>query len=543
MESLVLTAPEARQSDAHTIQSGTSAAVLMERVAGCVVSHILNRTDLFPQGPILVLCGSGNNGGDGFAVARLLHDGSCGVQRDVCACFVGLTAEDGSPDPTRMSADCADQYHRAADAGVQIATLQSIGDDWRTASVLVDAVFGIGLCRPIDGPLARLFADINATAIPVLAIDIPSGIHADTGHALGVALSATLTVTVQALKRGLLFNEGAEAAGKLSVCDIGIDLSVLDTHTPHVTDWSLVSRVLPPRSRQSHKGTYGRLLLACGSVGMAGAAVMASEAALRCGSGLVDVLTPEANRTVLQTRLPEAIVSPYTDEPDYDSQLARAIASCDAVVAGCGMGTSERSYHAISQLFNSLPDAFPLVLDADALNLLAIHPELWETSALKMSGDSVVITPHPSEMARLRRSSVLDVLDNPVDVARQFAAERSVTVVLKGAYTVIASPSGQAYINLYGNAGMATGGSGDVLAGVIGALTVQNRARIQDGRLSLCDIAAAGVTLHAMAADLAVQTVGEYGLCATDIIRTLPLVTKELSDSRTRIGYVPARCE
>ena len=534
MERLVVTADEMRRCDASTIQKGTSAATLMERVAGCVVSYMLAHTDLFSTERIGVLCGSGNNGGDGFAIARRLHNQGY----NVTACFVGSPDEDGHPDVSRMSVDCAVQYRSALEADVSICTLSDSLLEERNMTVWIDAVFGIGLCRPIEGALAQLFDAINHSNVPVLAVDIPSGIHADSGHVLGTALKATATVTVQALKLGLLFNEGMTYAGRLSVCDVGIDLAEAENTAIRLTDPSVVARVLPPRARQSHKGTYGRLLLACGSKGMAGAAVLSTSAALRCGVGLADVLTAEENRVVLHTALPEAIVSPYTDKSDYDVQLARAMASCDAVVAGCGLGTSDIAYHALSKLLDSLMDHFPLVLDADALNLLAIHPELWETSALKTASASVVVTPHPYEMARLIQGSVLDVLENPVDVARQFAATHGVTTVLKGAYTVIASPDGQTWINLYGNAGMATGGSGDVLAGVIGALITQNREKLWSGKLALHEIAAAGVTLHAMAADLAAQDVGEYGLCASDMVAALPRITRAFSDTRTQVEYI-----
>jgi NAD(P)H-hydrate epimerase len=266
---------------------------------------------------------------------------------------------------------------------------------------------------------------------------------------------------------------------------------------------------------------------------MSGAAVLATEAALRSGVGLARVLTPACNRVVLQTSVPEAIVSVY-DKPQELTAYARA----DALVLGCGLGTSELSRAALRGMLDACPcdGTVPAVLDADGLNLLAVEPELWKTSLLSAPDRQVVITPHPAEMSRLSGLSVAEILSDPVSVAADFARKRGVTVVLKDAHTVIASPDGQVFICFAGNAGMAKGGSGDALAGVIGALLAQNRHRLgQD--LTVSEIAAAGVYLHGRAGDLTAEALGEYGMLTSDLIERIPLVCKSFSDSRTRLYF------
>jgi NAD(P)H-hydrate epimerase len=266
---------------------------------------------------------------------------------------------------------------------------------------------------------------------------------------------------------------------------------------------------------------------------MSGAAVLATKAALRSGVGLARVLTPACNRVVLQTSVPEAIVSVY-DEPQELTEYARA----DALVLGCGLGTSELSRAALRGMLDACPcdGTVPAVLDADGLNLLAVEPELWKTSLLTAPDKQVVITPHPAEMSRLSGLSVAEILSDPVSVAADFARERGVTVVLKDAHTVVASPEGRIFLCAAGNAGMAKGGSGDALAGIIGALLAQSRHR--PGRdLTAAEVAAAGVYLHARAGDLTAEVLGEYGMLASDLIERIPLVCKEFSDSRTRLYF------
>ena len=529
----ILTAAQMKSCDTYTIETlGIPSQTLMEGAASKAAALLLTRTDLFPKGKVLLLCGSGNNGGDGFAMGRFLADGSPGEVREAVILYTGRYTDTGEPDVTRMSPECGRQYCLAAEAGVPILPVSRLAEALKEAATVVDAVFGIGLDRPVTGEIAMALTAVAESGLPVLAVDIPSGIHADTGAVMGVALPARLTVTMQALKAGLLLYPGADYAGEVIVADLGIDLTSAEKPFARLADETLLRAVLPPRRRRTHKGTYGQLALLCGSEGMSGAAVLATRGALRSGVGLARVLTPDCNRVVLQTTIPEAIVSVYSTSDEAGEQALRG----DALVLGCGLGTSEASREALRAVLKTLPKpqgAVPVVLDADGVNLAAQDPSLW--ALLLASHDrQIVLTPHPAEMSRLCGKSVPAILADPVGVALEFACTWGVTVVLKDAHTVIASPDGSLYICAAGNAGLAKGGSGDVLAGVIGGLLTQNRTRL-GSEVSAAEVAAAGVYLHAAAADRASETLGEYGLLATDVIERIPLVCRDFSDSKTKL--------
>ena len=531
MSTPILTAAQMKVCDSYTINTlGVPSQVLMERAARKASLFLNQRNDLFPAGKALLLCGSGNNGGDGFAMARFLTDGSCGDPRAVTVVYTGALTPDGLPDVTRMSPECARQYGLAKEAWITVLPVSGWREAARGAAVIVDAVFGIGLDRPVTGEIASLLGAAAETGLPVLAVDIPSGVNADTGAVMGVTLPATATVTMQALKAGLLLYPAADLCGEICVAELGIDLSSVGRPYGYLADEALLRRVLLPRRRRSHKGTYGWVTLLCGSEGMSGAAVLATRAALRSGAGLARVLTPACNRVVLQTAAPEAIVSTY-DTP----QRAAGCAEGDALVLGCGLGVSELSREALRSALKVCPadgEVPPVVLDADGINHAVKDPSLW--GDLLAHHRRVVVTPHPVEMSRLCGKAVPEILAHPVEVAKEFAATRGVTVVLKDAHTVIASPEGEVFICAAGNAGMATGGSGDALAGVIGSLLAQNRYRI-GADLTVTEVAAAGVYLHGAAGDLAAEDLGEYGMLPSDLIERLPLVCKGFSGTGTRI--------
>ncbi len=550
----VFNSAQMRLCDSHTIcDLGIPSRVLMERAARAVVSCLYKESALFPEGPVMVLCGSGNNGGDGFAAARLIAEGSMGTPRPVSVIYTGKLTPCGFPDQTHMSAECAVQYGLALQAGIPIFPPPTVVDLLTSCAVVVDAVLGIGLDRPVEGTLGELFDIVNASGKPVLAIDIPSGVYADTGATPGRCLSCIQTVTMQVLKPGLLLYPGAGICGRLAVADIGIDISpVLNVQGTvssafHLIGEDLIRHAMPPRSRHSHKGHYGCLGLLCGSVGMSGACVLSASSALRCGVGLAHVITPEANRIILQTALPEAVMTVYNSTAPDTSALLSSLQDdtgcclCDGLVIGCGLGTGETSRLMFTTLLNGLNGhnvpSLPTVLDADALNLLARDPTLWESGILSSPERRVVITPHPAEMARLCSRTVSDILNDLPGTARSFAMSHGVVVVLKDAHTVVAAPDGELWICVAGNAGMAKGGSGDVLAGVIGSLLVQNRQRLGTD-LSVGQVAAAGVLLHAMAGDIAAGTMGEYGMLASDIVAALPALTREMSDSRTQLTQI-----
>ncbi len=533
----ILTSALMRQCDEYTIHTlGIPSQILMERAAQGVVDYLKAFSDLFPvQGNILVLCGSGNNGGDGFAVARLLVE-----QEDsrVSVCYVGKLTADGHPDEACMSIECARQYRKTMARGIPVLLLSEAEHFLPSADLIIDAILGIGLDRPVAGDPAALMDSVNASGKPVLAVDIPSGIHGDTGKVMGAAIQATATVTMQALKQGLVLYPGADYTGSLHICDIGVDLTPAAQSRVHLADHALIRKVLLPRARRSHKGTYGRLALLCGSHGMAGAAVLSAKGALRGGAGLIQVITPECNRTVLQVTLPEAIVSCYDSTSPSLRDLTAAVKDADGLVMGCGLGTSSTSLTVLETLLSVCPirENFPVVLDADALNLLAKHPRLWETPLLKESASQVILTPHPAEMSRLTGASVASILQAPVDAATSLASSRGVTVLLKDAHTVIASPDGEVFLSPFGNAGMAKGGSGDVLAGILGAVAVQNRHRIQT-ELTPAEIAASAAALHGWAGNLAAHEWGEISMTPSNLADAISKVTQRLSHTRTDISY------
>lgn len=532
----ILTAAQMQTCDHHAIHTlGIPSRTLMECAARKAARLLITRTDLFPRGRVLFLCGGGNNGGDGFAMARFLTDGSLPETEKVSVLYAGKLTPDGSPDPHRMSEACERQYRMAVKAGVPVLPLSAVDTALVGATAVVDALLGIGLDRPVTGELASLLTLVAESGLPVLAVDIPTGIHADTGAVMGRALPASMTVTMQALKAGLLLYPGAELCGEIAVADLGIPLTPTEKPYAALADEALLRRVLPPRRRRSHKGTYGRVALLCGSAGMSGAAVLAAGAALRSGVGLVEVLTPEENRPILQAAVPEAIVTVYGEA----LLPTAAVRAANGLVAGCGLGTSTAARRALRDVLNAIPadGTVPVVLDADGLNLLAGDPTLWETACLSSPQKRVVITPHPAEMARLCGVEVSAILTDLPRIASEFARKRGVTVVLKDAHTVIASPDGDLFLCAAGNAGLAKGGSGDVLAGVIGALLTQNRTRLGDD-LTVAQVAAAGVYLHAAAGDAVARRLGEYGMTATDVIEQIPLMCLNFSDSRTRIEFV-----
>jgi NAD(P)H-hydrate epimerase len=541
MATPILTAAQMRACDEYTIRElGIPSQVLMERAARAVARYLLDHPADFPDGAVLVLCGNGNNGGDGFAAARFLADGSMGERRTVTIGYVGPLTEAGSLDENKMSVECARQYRLAREADIAVVTGDAILTRLSEASAIVDAIFGIGISRPVEGFVARLLCEAARSAIPVLAVDIPSGLCADTGAVMGTVLPASATVTMQALKAGLLLGEGANACGCITVCNIGIDLSPAPAPYATLADETALRLALPPRRRRSHKGTYGRILCVCGSAGMSGAAHLAASAALRAGTGLVEILTSADNRIILQTALPEAIVTAYDSNRPSLASIVNAVTRADGLTVGCGLGTSPASLDVLSTVLEHVPadGSIPVVLDADALNLLARHPDLWDTPLLSSSQKQVILTPHPAEMARLCRTTVADILHDPAAAARTLAQTRGVTVILKDAHTVIASPDDRLSICAAGNAGMATGGSGDVLAGIAGAIVTQRRADLHAALLSLHDVAAAAVYLHAAAGDAAADTQGECSLTASDIVVRIATVTQNLSDTKTPISHL-----
>ncbi len=475
-------AEEMRKADEDTIHRiGIPSAVLMERAALSLVEEI--QAAGMDLSRVLIICGSGNNGGDGFAAARLLSN-----KTDVTLAFVGNFSS--------MTEECSRQRKICENLGLQISDRFMEG----SYTLIIDAILGTGLSREVKENIAEVINWINTQSSAVASVDIPSGICADDGKILGTAVRADLTVTFQRKKIGQILYPGASFCGKLVCRDIGILLNE-DKAGSVFTFERKDLKYLPKRTPYSNKGTYGKVLLVAGSVGMSGAALLSARAALKSGCGMVRVLTPECNRIVLQTSLPEAIVTSY-DPASFDPKLfSQALSWADVVGIGPGLGTSNVSRDLLDTALSSCDK--PMILDADALNLLAADPSLLE----KLCPGSI-LTPHVGEMERLTKKNVKQIQDSLIDTACEFARKYHVILVLKDARSVVTDGE-RVMINTSGNDGMATAGSGDVLTGMISSLAAQ--------KMEMFDAASLGVFWHGCAGDLTRDLLSERSMTAMDI--------------------------
>jgi NAD(P)H-hydrate epimerase len=479
----VYSASAVRELDRRaSAELGVPSFELMSR-AGAAALRALRRR--WPDArAIVVLCGAGNNAGDGLVLARLAK----AERLDVRVLAV-------SP-PDRLKGDAKRALEECVAAGIAVERFagldRSMGAD---PPIIVDALLGIGADRPLVGDFAAAVAAASSSGGPVLALDIPSGLHADTGWPLGDAIRATATVTFVALKQGLYLGRACDYTGDIELADLDLPADLAHGLEPALTrlDVRELARALPPRPRSAHKGLSGRLLLLGGGPGMSGAIRLASEAALRVGAGLVYVAAHRDSAAAVRGGRPEAIVHSI----DAASDLDELIGLVDAAAVGPGMGRTEWARAALGRVLDS---GLPLVADADALNLVAAAP---------VARGNWVITPHPGEAARLLGSSVEEVERDRIASVRALAARYDAVAVLKGANTLVAAANAPPAVCDRGNPGMASGGMGDVLSGVIGGLLVQTRDLARSAR--------AGVLLHALAGDDAAAA-GQRGTLAGDLM-------------------------
>ncbi len=525
------TAKEMKMCDDYTIrEGGVPSLLLMEQAAGAVaesVSKYLDDTygdDAFSK-TVLLVCGTGNNGGDGAACARILKIKH--YQPEILL----LGSPERYSDEMRLQMQMADFYeitvHKEEDAENVIPR----------ADVLVDAIFGIGLSRDITGRTAEIIKQMNASQAYRIAVDIPSGINADTGHVLGTAFLAHETVAIQHIKRGSFLYPGAAYAGVVHEAEIGIKTKP-DRNEPLKTmefTESDLQKAIPKRNPQGNKGTFGKVLVIAGSPGVAGASYMTSLAAFRCGCGMVKIIAPEENRKILQIMLPEAMLALYNTEEEAAAAVRENAHWADVIACGPGIGTGGTGKALAEAVLHDTEQ--PLVLDADALNVLA---EKMSSSARAEVSDApngndkkvkanvfaknasrcIIVTPHMGEMSRLTGKTIGALKDDPVGEAFAFSEKYGVIVVLKDAKTVIAQPDGTIFINRRGTSGMATAGSGDVLTGIIASLLAQGVSGIES--------AAGGCLLHSFAGERAEIKVGAAFMKAGDIIDAIKDVCKEL---------------
>lgn len=487
--------------------------VLME-TAGRGCCDVLLREFKVKSGcRVAIFAGKGNNGGDGFVIARCLL--ALGLQVRV---FLLASCEDVSGD-ARRNLDLLDP---------SIVFSCGMNDDllshqaWlNSAALIVDALFGTGLDKVLSGVHATAVALINNSDCPVLAVDTPSGIDATTGRMLGCAVRSDVTVTFDCAKLGHVLYPGRFHTGKLFIVDIGLPAEVQRAMKSfEFIDAPAAALQIKARNRCGHKGDYGHCLIVAGSVGKTGAAALAANSAVRTGSGLVTLAVPASLNAILEVKTTEAMTYPLQDRNsgcllnesvDEILQLAHGKA---ALALGPGIGRSPGTASLVNQLVRSCP--VPMVIDADGLNALAEDVSVFKETC----STTIVLTPHPGEMARLSGLSVAEVEYDRIAAAENFASRHGVYVVLKGASTIIAAPDGTVAINGSGNPGMASGGMGDVLTGIIVSLLGQGYAPM--------DACCLGVFVHGFAGDLVAKEIGETGMCATDVQENIPRAYKSL---------------
>jgi NAD(P)H-hydrate epimerase len=518
----VLTTIQMREADRRAIDEiGIPAAVLMENAGRQVVAAIDSAFDDLASMHVAVLSGRGNNGGDGFVVARALVER--GVQ--VSAFLLGTAAD--VKNEARANLDALKAIGLDVVEMNDAAAWELHGRDVLACDLIVDALFGTGVHTPLQGLAETVIADLNASSRPVVAIDLPSGLSADTADVVGPAVSATLTVTLAAPKLPLLLPPAEALAGNLVIADIGIPQSVIegvDGGWVELLTKESMRALVTPRSNDSHKGDYGRVLVIAGSRGKTGAAHLTAMAALRSGAGLVSVATPASCQAVVAALGAEYMTEPFDETADgtiaFEAADRLLAWDADVLAVGPGLGRSPSTAALVHALVERT--GVPIVLDADGLNAFA-----GDADRLAGRDDvDIIITPHPGEMARLTGLSIEEVQAHRLDVARDFATSHRVFVVLKGHRTIIATPDGKSFINLTGNPGMATGGTGDVLTGMIAAWFGQ----LLDAEAA-CKLA---VYLHGLAGDLAEADEGEVALIAGDVVARLGDAVLELTARRKK---------
>ena len=478
--------------------------VLMERAAYETVSHM--KKDLHKRDRILAVCGPGNNGGDGIAAGRILY-----LQGyHVAILFLG--------DESKASKETKLQLTIAKNIGIPFVESHQIWD----YDILIDAIFGVGLSRPVTGVYEAVIKNMNQGNQRIYSVDIPSGISADHGQVMNVAVKANVTITFGYAKIGMLLLPGAEYCGEIKVVDIGFPINgeqkaKLDTFYYGLEDLSL----LPLRKKDSHKGSYGKVLVIAGSEGMSGAAYLAAKAAYRTGAGLVKVLTSSSNRLILQSTLPEALFEAYDaygkSNDEWEKRIAENLSWASVIIIGPGLGQTAFTEKLLD--FVLIEAKVPVIIDADGLNLLA---KKMDRQALlgqerinflsKLLKAHAILTPHPMELSRLLKRELSEISNNIIDTARECSYNNKLIYVMKDARTIV-SRQGKLYINISGNNGMATGGSGDVLTGIIAGLYAQGMEAFEASCL--------GVYIHGLAGDIAASKHSNYSMLAGDIVDAL----------------------
>lgn len=525
----ILYTEQVKQLEEEYAAGGNEHIKLMENAGDSIARFIHEKYGI--QGmSVAVLCGHGNNGGDGFAAARKLHDNGAKVR---------IILVDGDP----RTDDAIDMFGRAERAGVKFiscpetAAADGDEDDEENSEILkreelikryiieadliIDAVYGIGYHGDMPEHVAKVLKIAGMSEAPVLAVDIPSGISADTGSCAECCVKATYTVTFTAMKPAHIIYPSTKYCGTVLVAQIGIAEKSIDETEKKLfdIDYHSVKLCFQPRNSDTHKGDYGKLLVICGSVGMAGAAVLSCKAAIHSGAGLVRAVIPEGIYPIVGTQSIESVYTVCKGNDDGTltaescDKIGQLLEKCDACLIGCGMGINDDTKAIVEYVIKNSKS--PLIVDADALSIISDNIQL-----LCEAECPVIITPHIGEMSRLVKREIAEIGSNRLQTAVDFAQEYGVHVILKSANTIIAVPEGKAYVNLTGNPGMAKGGSGDVLAGMVASFAAQG--------FSLQDASVCAVYIHGAAGDKAAARFSQQAVTPTDMIYELSTVFCEI---------------
>ncbi len=507
---LILTAREMADLDRKTItQVGIPGIVLMENASRGAAAFFLETVPDLAGRLICVVAGSGNNAGDGFALARIFHNMGARVE---VLCLRS---------PQKLTGDALTNFNILVKIGIKAQVWDESGDfqaQFQTveqSGAVIDAIFGTGLNSEVTGHYRRIIEKINELPVPVLAVDVPSGLDASTGRVMGAAIKATATATFGFMKIGHVLESGPELVGKIRVVDIGIPFELVAAAgiKRYFLTREVASSWISPRRPDDHKGTAGHACVLAGSRGKTGAASLICLGAARAGAGLVTLFIPESLNPIVEVKLTEPMTFPIPETPEQTPALSALplildfVANKQALAMGPGISTGDETAALVKELILKVP--CPMVLDADAITALSGDPGI-----LRKSAAPIVLTPHPGEMARLLGSTPQEVQKNRMETASKFSKDYGVYLLLKGHRTIIASPDGRLSVNSSGNPAMASGGMGDALTGIIAGFLAQGIAPFEAACL--------GAYVHGLAADRIISGVSTRGLLATDVLDELP---------------------
>lgn len=517
----VVTSEIMKNLDKKSVEAfGINSIVLMENAGRSVAQIIIKEFDALAKKGVVVFCGKGNNGGDGFVAAR--HLINKGYNVDV----VFLGKKDELKDDALANYNALSRITDIIHEINNVAEFRNTDINLKEKGLIVDALLGTGIQGGIREPYFGVIDLINNSGLPVIAVDIPSGINANTGAVDGIAVRAKKTVTFGLAKIGVVVYPGAEYAGDIEVVDISIPNKLIkQTYIPYnLVNHEYISSILKPRNYSTNKGDYGHTLIIAGSEGKSGAGILAAKGALRAGSGLVTLAGPEGLMPVYETAVIEALKEPLTQTLDgvidksSISKVEKLIQTRDVVAIGPGIGTEPQTTEFAFDLIKKCK--LPIVIDADGINILAKNPQVL----IESKNDNIVLTPHPGEFGRLVNMNPKEVNSDRINITREFAKLYRCTLVLKGARTIIANKDGEIWINPTGNPGMATGGMGDVLTGIIAGLIATG--------IDPQQAAIAGVFIHGMAGDIVYAYHRNSAVLASEILDRIPYVISTIIESK-----------